>query len=175
MQHKQIQTLLPLRTTQKLGKIWVCYWLPLTPYLIPSWCLNGFQMLSKILNDIHIFPSHPQKNSNSFGGKIFLLSNETYLAQKEMLLNANQFYMWITTAHWGICHCSWQKYSKISRSPVDMQASMTQSLRVKNRANKTPSSSAISFATRISVLKCWQNALRLFRAHHHDSTALPGA
>lgn len=71
MQHKQIQTLLPLRTTQKLGKIWVCYWLPLTPYLIPSWCLNGFQMLSKILNDIHIFPSHPQKNQIVLEEKYF--------------------------------------------------------------------------------------------------------
>jgi len=34
---------------------------PLLKHLIPSWSLNGFQMLGEFFNDINIFPSHPKK------------------------------------------------------------------------------------------------------------------
>lgn len=65
------------------------------------------------------------------------------------------------------------KHKRISESPADVQARMYDSeSQVTNCTNKTASSSAFSFATRISVLKYWQSALHLFRPYHHDSTTL---
>lgn len=82
--------------------------------------------------------------------------------------NANQFYVEAVTAQ-RYLPLKLIKHKRISESPADMYDSESQ---VTKRTNKTASSSAFSFATRISVLKYWQSALRLFRPHHHDSTTL---
>lgn len=114
---------------------------PLLKYLLPSWSLNGLQMLSRIFNNISIFPFNSKK-LKKFGRKIVtpFQRNLPCTESTSERRNANQFYGEVVTAQ-KYLSLKLIKHKRISESPADMQASMYDS--GMNCTNKTASSSAV--------------------------------